>query len=61
MKLWAGSIVFVTIVFAVLFRFEFSGSGVIRSDRWTGKTELECEVDGRTGWHTEAECNGKLN
>jgi len=53
----ASAIVLGAAMLAVTFRYEFSASGGIRSDRWSGKTEYECGERGKLGWKTMAECD----
>ncbi len=56
-KYLAAAIVFATLVLAWLYRYDFERSGTIRNDRWTGRSEVQCD----NKWMTDHECTVSRN
>lgn len=54
LKYLAGAIVFAAVVYAFVGRYQFAGNGMVRNDRWTGRSEIECLGQ---GWKTPDECS----
>ncbi|USE79000.1 hypothetical protein NDR89_20400 [Cupriavidus gilardii] len=57
MKYLAGAIAFAVVVFAVMFRYEYTNhTGLDRVDRWTGKMETMCLAAPEPDWLSVAQC-----